>query len=154
MITSNRGLQIIKDFEKFEPTAYQDQVGIWTIGYGTTRYPDGTRVSPGDEIDEIQAHNYLRHEVMIIESKLNSLIKVFLKQNQWDALVSLTYNIGIGAFRGSSLLKVLNRTGEIDKDLLTRWNKVTIDGEKVTSRGLAKRRELEWQLYDDRPLNA
>lgn len=139
-----KDLNIIKEFEGLKLNAYDDGVGVWTIGYGTTRYPNGNRVKRGDKITLEQAEQYIRHDLSNFEDAVNSLVKVPLTQNQFDALTSLVYNIGSGAFSKSTLLKKLNAKdykGAADQFLV--WNKA---GGK-TLQGLVNRRTKEKQLF-------
>ena len=144
MKIGNKGISLIKEFEGLRLRAYDDGVGVWTIGIGTIRYPNGKRVQKGDVITEAQAEEYLRHDLNTFEKVINDVVKVPLTQNQYDAIVSLTYNIGAAAFSRSTLLKRLNNKdykGAADQFLV--WNKA---GGKVM-RGLIRRREAERALF-------
>lgn len=144
MKTSTNGINLIKSFEGLRLKAYDDGVGVWTIGFGTIKYPNGIRVKAGDSCTSQQAEDYLRNDLSAFESAVNRLVKAKLTQNQFDALVSLTYNIGSGAFKGSTLLKLLNKgdyQGAADQFLV--WNKA---GGKVM-KGLVRRREAERALF-------
>ena len=144
MKISKNGLAIIKEFEGLRLKAYDDGVGVWTIGYGTTRYPSATKVKRGDNITEEQAEAYLLHDVSRFENAVNRLVKVPLTQNQFDALVSFTYNLGEGSFGASTLLRKLNArdySGAATEFL--RWNKA---GGKVMA-GLTRRRKAEHDLF-------
>ena len=144
MKIGNKGISLIKEFEGLRLRAYDDGVGVWTIGIGTIRYPNGKRVQKGDVITEAQAEEYLKHDLNTFEKVINDVVKVPLTQNQYDAIVSLTYNIGAAAFSRSTLLKRLNNKdykGAADQFLV--WNKA---GGKVM-RGLIRRREAERALF-------
>lgn len=108
MTVSGSGIDLICDFEGKRLAAYDDGVGVWTIGFGTTVYPNGVKVKKGDTCTEAQAKAYMKHDLIQFEHTVNKSVKVPLNQNQFDALVSLTYNIGSGAFKSSALLKKLN----------------------------------------------
>jgi len=108
MNIDQRGLELIKDFEGFRDEAYKDTGGVWTIGYGTIRYPSGTPVEEGDGCDEEQAEEYLMNDVASSVQAVNDYITVELNQNQFDALVSFTYNLGVGALKNSTLRKLVN----------------------------------------------
>ena len=141
---SKTGLDLISSFEGIRLNAYDDGVGVWTIGIGTTIYPNGVKVKKGDKCTLEQAHEYLAHDMIEFEKTVNDSVKVPLSQNQFDALVSLAYNIGSTAFKNSTLLKKLNAkdyTGATDQFL--RWNKA---GGKVM-KGLSRRREAERALF-------
>ena len=106
MKISSRGLELIKDFEGFSSSAYLDVVNIPTIGWGSTFYEDGTKVKLGDQISKTDALKLL--EVVAnrdFADKIFPSIKVKVSQSQFDAMVSLAYNIGVFAFNGSTLLK-------------------------------------------------
>ena len=92
MKTSQSGVNLIKGFEGKRLNAYDDGVGVWTIGYGTIKYPNGIRVKKGDTCTESQAESYLKNDLVKFENAINRLVKVPLNQNQFDALSSFTYN--------------------------------------------------------------
>ena len=145
MKISPRGLELIKDFEGFSSTSYLDVVNIPTIGWGNTFYENGTKVKMGDQISKTDALKLL--EVVAnrdFADKIFSAIKVKVTQSQFDAMVSLAYNIGAGAFLKSTLLKKVNAgdfAGAGEEFL--RWNKA--NGKEVL--GLTKRREREQDLF-------
>ena len=145
MKTSKAGLDLIKQFESFRAAPYLCSAGVPTIGYGTTVYPNGIKVKLSDQkITQQLAETFLQHHVNVIEKDVSKLVKVTLTQNQFDALVSFAYNVGIGAFGDSTLLKLLN-AGDIDNasKQFERWNKA---GGKV-SNGLTRRRNAEKALF-------
>ncbi|EXI11606.1 phage lysozyme family protein, partial [Acinetobacter sp. 723929] len=107
--TSDVGVELISGFEDTRFKAYDDGVGIWTIGTGTTVYPNGVKVKQGDTCTPEQAKAYFKHDLAKFEKTVNESVTVPLNQNQFDALVSLTYNIGAGALKNSTLLKLLNK---------------------------------------------
>ena len=87
--------------------AYKDSVGVWTIGYGTIKYPDGRLVKKGDQISQQQAEELLQYEVNMKAKVVDEATNMTpLAQNQFNALVSFTYNVGTKAFLSSSLLKL------------------------------------------------
>lgn len=133
-----KGLALIKNFEGLVLHAYLDAVGIPTIGYGSCR-----DVALGDEIDEAEADRRLRADLRIAEDGVNRLAPP-LTQNQFDACVSLAFNVGTGAFGNSTLLKLLHAgdtAGAAEQFL--RWNKA---GGKTLA-GLTRRREAERMLF-------
>ncbi|KQE76206.1 lysozyme [Acinetobacter pittii] len=144
MTTSDVGVDLISGFEDTRFKAYDDGVGVWTIGTGTTVYPNGVKVKQGDTCTPEQAKAYFKHDLAKFEKAVNEAVTVTLTQNQFDALVSLTYNIGSGAFKSSNLLKLLNK-GDYQgaADQLLRWNKAK---GKVLN-GLVRRREAERALF-------
>lgn len=147
MIISNLGVKFIQSWESFKSKAYLDQAGIWTIGFGTIKYFNGKLVQPGDTITLADATLQMLSELDGICSKVNSFLKVTTTQNQYDALISLAYNIGTQGFKSSTLLRKLNSSNSIQEDYFTRWNKVHIDGKLVMSAGLLRRRKSEWKLF-------
>ena len=108
MHISPSGIDLICNFEGKRLTAYDDGVGVWTIGFGTTVYPNGIKVMKGDTCTEAQAKTYMAHDLKKFEATVNKAVTVQLNQNQFDALLSLAYNIGASAFSQSTLVKKLN----------------------------------------------
>ena len=138
------GLKLIAQFEGCYLQAYLCPANVWTIGIGTTIYPNGVKVKKGDKCTLEQAHEYLAHDMIEFEKTVNDSVKVPLSQNQFDALVSLAYNIGSTAFKNSTLLKKLNaKDYQGAADQFLRWNK---GGGKVL-KGLVSRRESERALF-------
>ena len=119
MNISQEGISLIKKFEGCELEAYQCAAGVWTIGYGSTK-----DVKEGDTLTQKEADNLLLHEMQEYEGYIKELIKVPLKQNQFDALVSWTFNLGAGNLNSSTMLKKLNNQ-EYDEvaPQMKRWNK-------------------------------
>lgn len=153
MKTSKAGLDLIKEFESFRSAPYLCSSGVPTIGYGTTVYPNGIKVKLSDQkITQQLAESFLQHYVNAIEKDVLNLVKVPLKQNQFDALVSFAYNVGSDidedtkaeGLGDSTLLKLLN-AGDIAgaSKQFERWNKA---GGKV-SNGLIRRRKAEKALF-------
>ena len=116
---SDKGIYAIKKFEGCELIAYQDAVGVWTIGYGHTK-----GVSEGDIISSAQAEALLLKELKEYENYVHELVEVPLHQYQFDALVSWTYNLGPTNLKSSTMLKVLNE-GKYNEvpDQMRRWNR-------------------------------
>ena len=144
MQTSDKGIALIKEFEGCKLTAYQDSVGVWTIGYGWTQPVDGKPIRAGMTIKQETAERLLKTGMVSYESDVSRLIKVGLTQGQFDALVSFTYNLGARSLSTSTLLRKLNAgdyAGAADEFL--RWNKA---GGKVLN-GLTRRREAERALF-------
>jgi len=141
MKISQAGLDLIKRFEGCRLEAYQDAVGIWTIGYGHT----GPNVNPGLKITQAQADVILAQDVERFASGVAANVKVGLTQPEFDALVSFAFNVGLGAFRGSTLLRLLNDNADrtVVASQFLRWNKA---GGRVLE-GLTKRRNAEKALF-------
>lgn len=108
MKLSNNGVAFIKREEGEELTAYLDSVNVWTIGVGHTGKVDGKPVTRGMTITSEKSSELLRSDVQSAESAVNGKVTAPLNQNQFDALVSFVFNIGVSAFSGSTVLKRLN----------------------------------------------
>lgn len=137
---SQKCIDLVKQCEGCKLTSYQDSVGVWTIGYGRT-----TGVTKGQTITQKQADSFLLQELEQFGKAVASLVKVLINQNQFDALVCFTYNVGVGSLKKSTLLKLLNAGNftEAAQQFLV-WNKA---GGKVLP-GLSKRRALEKSLFE------
>jgi lysozyme len=140
----SKAISIIKEFEGLRLKAYLCSAGVPTIGFGTTRYPNDWAVELGDECTEQEAEEYLKHDVSIFAHRIEPLIKVKLNDNQFAAILSLVYNIGVRAFTKSTLLKALN-SGDTLKaaDEFLKW--AFVKGRK--SKGLEARRKKEMELF-------
>jgi len=145
-MTGKHGLQLIEHYEGCYLQAYQCPAGVWTVGIGTTRYPFGEQVKEGDTLESRQqAVALMQGDLKRFELAVAKLVDVPLDQHEFDALVSLVYNIGVGAYKDSTLLKKINAGAGVDEIVLEwmRWNKA---GGKV-SQGLINRRKSEVHLY-------
>ena len=144
MRISERGIALLKQFEGLELEAYQDIAGIWTIGYGHT----GGDVEPGMRITEREAEALLRKDLKSRENAVDRLVNVPVNQNEFDALVSFVYNVGISALGKSTALKRLNRGDRFGAaDAITWWNKATVGGVLRPVMGLTRRRASEKALF-------
>jgi lysozyme len=143
------GLPLVKEFEGCKLVAYQDIVGVWTIGYGETLWlnSSGQRVKvwPGLTITQAQADADVAGRYDEFEAKIKALIKVPVTSNQLGALVSFAYNLGEASLAGSTLLKLLNAGASPATVAVQfpRWNKA---GGKVVD-GLTRRRNAEAGLF-------
>lgn len=137
MKATDNCIQLIKRFEGLYLKAYVCPAGVLTIGYGHTR-----GVKPGEEINEMQAEIYLREDVEACEIQLNYLT-LPINQHQFDALCSFIFNLGIGNFMQSTLLKKLKAGDKTAADEILRWDK---SGGKVLP-GLTARRKAEYDLF-------
>lgn len=127
----------IASWEGFSSKAYQDIVGIWTIGFGTTE-----NVKQGQNIDPVKALQRKLTDVQKFEGALKQCIKVPLHQHEYDAYLSLAYNIGPTAFCNSTLVRRLNQEQyDLACREILRWDKA--GGKPV--RGLTLRREAEYR---------
>ena len=139
MQISEEGISLIKHFEGCGLEAYQDSVGIWTIGYGTIK-----GVKEGDQINQDEAEHLLEEEMPEYEGYINDMVEVPLQQNQFDALCSWVFNLGPNNLKSSTLLAVLNQGKYKDvPEQIIRWNKA---GGKILE-GLKKRRASESLLF-------
>jgi lysozyme len=139
MQTNQKGLDLIKSCEGLELKAYQDVVGVWTIGYGHTK-----GVKAGMVITAEKAEQMLKEELKEYEEGVERLIKIPLSSNEFSALVSFAYNLGLGNLGSSTLLRLLNKGDKIGaSNEFEKWNKA---GGKIYP-GLVKRRALEKQLF-------
>ena len=132
------------DFRKFLK-AYKCPAGKWTIGMGTTRYPSGERVMPGDIISEHEAFEFLTYDLAAAESTVSSSVTAYIDQAQFDALVSFVYNLGALDFKNSTLLKSINKNPADPgiENQFNRWNKAG----GIELPGLIRRRRSESWLY-------
>lgn len=138
-------LDLIKKWEGLELKAYKDAVGIWTIGYGTTASA-GVGITPraGMTITEKQAEEYLRRYLEKRMPQTLGWIKVPTTQNQFNAIMSFIYNVGIGAFQNSTLLRKHNAKDFKGASLeFQRWNKA----KGRVLKGLVNRRKDEMDMY-------
>lgn len=139
MMTSQDGIDLIKKFEGCRLTAYQDSVGVWTIGYGSTK-----DIKKGMKISKLMADGFLRDDLEEAEEAVNELVDADLTQNEFDALASFTFNLGRGNLANSTLLKKLNagdKSGASEE--FTRW--VYAGGKELE--GLVRRRKAEQALF-------
>ena len=155
MQMSPHGLELLEQWEGFKTTVYKDSAGLPTIGVGhlLTKSElssgkitiNGVPVKYGDGLTEQQVTDLLAQDVQPAAAAVNSHVKVSLNQNQFDALVSFAFNVGVGAFTSSTLLKVLNQ-GQYDEvpTQLLRWTRA---GGQVVQ-GLVNRRNNEIKLWN------
>lgn len=155
MQMSAHGLQLLEQWEGFKLNVYKDSAGLPTIGVGHLLTKSelssgkitikGVPVNYADGLTEQQVTDLLGQDVQPAAAAVNNGVKVPLNQNQFDALVSFTFNVGTGAFNGSTLLKVLNQKqyDQVPTQLL-RW---TRSGGQVVQ-GLVNRRNNEIQLWN------
>ena len=144
MKVTQEGLDLIKQHEGFRGTAYRDAVGVWTIGYGHTSMAGKPEVTPKLIISRAAAEEILRRDVEKFASGVAELVRVDLGDQQYSALVSFAYNVGLGNFKSSSVLTAVNRSDfEAVPRRLGLWTKA---GGKVLP-GLVKRRAAEGAMF-------
>lgn len=140
MKTSDKGIEFIIKEEGEVLHAYRCQAGVWTIGVGHTG-----GVTPDMKITKEQSRQLLKADLCRFEKAVNETIKVPLRQCQFDALVSFSFNVGTQAFKTSTLAKKINDNAPYEeiREQFLRWNKA---GGKVLA-GLTSRRKREAKLY-------
>lgn len=136
---SKNGIELIKKFEGCRLTSYQDQVGVWTVGYGSTH-----GVTKGMTVTLDDAEHKLLYDLDTIEHHLNQMLVQEPTQNQFDALCSFAYNLGYPALRRSTLMALFNQ-GKI-KEASNEFTKWCMAGGKE-NKGLKNRREAEKTLF-------
>lgn len=142
MIISTAGVDLLTHFEGLRLEAYQDSVGVWTIGYGHTK-----GVTPSMKITESQANNLLKTELIEYQNYINEMVEVKLSQCQFDALVCWVYNLGPTNLKNSTLLTLLNQGVKFQiPEQIRRWNRA---GGKIL-KGLVRRREAEALMFAGR----
>lgn len=141
----NKGISTIRKFEGLKLQAYKCDAGVWTIGWGSTFFENGSPVREGDKITLDRADRLLFDVVMKFEISVRGLVKSKLNDNQIGALTSFAFNVGVGNFKRSTLLKKVNANPN-DPTIRTefmRWTKAA--GKQL--KGLVTRREAEADLY-------
>lgn len=141
-----KGLNLIKKYEGFKSSPYKCPAGIPTIGYGATYYPDGRKVKLTDKpITTKEADTMLLNMLKHYEQGVDSFTTDSVNQNQFDALVSIGYNIGLQALKGSTLIRKVNLDPN-DKTIKNEFMRWTKANGKVLD-GLINRRKEEAELY-------
>lgn len=136
---NSAGLKIIKDCEGLKLRAYKCPANVLTIGWGHTK-----NVREGQVITVAQAEELLKEDLAEFEAGVSQAVTVPLTEGQFSALVSFSYNLGLGNLRSSTLLRLVNQKKFYDaSEQFRKWNKA---GGKILN-GLVKRRELERQLF-------
>lgn len=138
MKLNTEGLALIKKFEGCKLKAYKCAAGVWTIGYGHTK-----DVKEGDIITKVQAEDFLSQDLEAFEKGLRRMLIVQLNTNQFSALISFAFNVGLGNLQRSTLLRKVNTKASDAAEAFLPWNKA---GGKVL-KGLTERRKAERELY-------
>ena len=145
MNVNKQGIQLVKSFEGCFLNAYLCPAKVWTIGYGSTKYTNGKSVKQGDKITQQEAETLLSDTLDEFSKGVSKLIKVELNDNQFSALVSFAFNLGVGSLSKSTLLKKVNSNPN-DKTIEQEFMKwVNAGGKKLN--GLVRRRTAESKLY-------
>ena len=146
MEVNKAGKDLIKSFEGCKLVAYKCPAMLDTIGYGSTFYEDGTKVKPGDVITQERANQLFELIVEDFAKKVKPLIKQNITDNNFSAIVSFAYNVGIGNLKKSTLLKKVNANPK-DETIRAEFMKWT-RANNVVLKGLVRRREAEAKLYE------
>lgn len=150
MIVNDKTRELIKRYEGKRLRAYRCSAGVLTIGYGHTSAAGAPKVTPGMTISDKEANAIFDRDIERFAAKVEDLIKVELTDNQFGACVSLAFNIGVGGFAKSSVLRFINkRQFDNAADAFALWNKVDKNGRKVVEPGLVKRRAAEAALFQE-----
>lgn len=150
MRLSEKGITLLKQLEGCKLIAYRDSKGRWTIGYGHT----GLDFGPGSRWSQREADDMLVKDVAWAEAAVNNLVKSIINQNQFDALVIFTFNVGADNFKLSTLLRKVNGSDFVGAQAqFRRWNKVTMpNGLIKVEVGLVNRRKAECDLFNSKEM--
>lgn len=150
------GKNLIRKFEGCSLVAYLCPSKVWTIGYGNTFYADGTPVKEGDKIDMYTANQLFDITLDKFEKQVKMLLGdtllVTLPKEAIDPLISISYNIGTGAFAKSTLLKRI-KLNKLDFDGIEAAFMMWVKSNGKVLKGLQKRRAAEFQMYKDAVLS-
>lgn len=148
MKTSQRGIDLIKQFEGLRLKAYRCIAGVPTIGYGSTDGVTAEDVANGRTITKQQAEAMLKRDLIAYENAVLRACTITPNQNQFDAMVCLAYNIGTGGFMKSSIVKAHNRGDFMSASrAFLMWGKARVKGVLQEVPGLMRRRAAESSLY-------
>lgn len=145
MKLDTNGIKFIQDEEGLRLKAYLCPANVWTIEYGNTYHLDNTPVKKGDEITLDEANNLFNQKIKLYEDSVNKNLKVSVTQNQFNALVSFCYNVGMFAFQSSTLLKKINSKASFE-DIFKEFSKWVHAAKQVIT-VLVNRRKREINLY-------
>lgn len=140
----NKVIDLITKYEGFKDKAYKCPAGVWTIGYGSTYYLDNSKVKQDDVITKAMALELLEAVINEIEIQILKVVQVPLNKNQLGALISFTYNLGIGNLKSSTLLRRLNNGDYNVGNEFLKWDKC--NGKRL--KGLTNRRNDEKKLFE------
>lgn len=153
MVISQKGIDLIKSFEKCRLTAYKIKTDPWTIGWGNTVYRNGKPIKKGDTITQQQADDLFSFWLGAFSHEVESLVTSTVNQNQFDSLVSFAYNVGSDidadtkaeGLGDSTLLKKVNKNPDDQtiRDEFMKW----ISKGSIFEKGLKRRRAAESDLY-------
>lgn len=145
------GIELIKKYEGCKLKSYKCPAGVLTIGYGNTTYLNGNKVKMGDTITQEEADALFKDTLDKFEYQIRLILgdelKAILPESSISALISFAYNVGIGAFARSTLLKIIKQNKNNLKDIRIQFMKWVYANGKVLN-GLVARREAEYKLYE------
>lgn len=146
MKPSQKAVDLIKQFEGFRANAYLCPANVATIGYGSVTWGNGQRVKMGEIVSMATAEKLLLND---LEKRAKALEGLKVNQNQFDALISFVYNLGVGAFKGSTLFRKVQQNPEdvTIRHEFMKWNKARVAGKLMELKGLTRRRDAEANLY-------
>jgi lysozyme len=151
MRVNEETVKLVARWEGFKAKAYICPAGVLTVGYGTTNRAGlaGVNITPDTVVTERQAEEWLRKGLEKFAAQIRPAITAPINENQFGAFVSLAYNIGPAAFRGSSALRHFN-AGDTAKATaaIQLWNKATVNGKRQVMQGLVNRRADEVRLFN------
>lgn len=142
---SEEGLKLLVEFEGLKLDAYLCPAKIWTVGIGSTKYANGQPIKKGDKLTKEEAYKLFLDTSGSYTQCIKKYVIRPLKQNEFDALFCLCYNIGCGSFSKSSLVKFINGGQTIEKIRIGFLMWIKVSG--VVSKGLMRRRLKEFNLY-------
>lgn len=150
MEMSTQGRTDLEEFEGVVLHSYQDSVGVWTIGIGSTEHPDGTAVKKGENITREQADYYVTLDLAHREKAINKLLTATLTQCEYDMIVSLCYNIGIGNLTKSSVVRSINIDPSIKNkaNIIHNWKKWDEAGGKYNVDLLVRRQKELFKYFN------
>lgn len=143
-------INLVSGFEGFSATPYKDVRNIFSIGYGFTTLNSNPVTSITPEMTQDQANIILAEKLQSFADGVNQLVKVILNQNQFDALCSFSYNLGLGALRLSALLENINGNKTVTLQNFTDWDNIREDGVLVKNAGLLVRRTKEFEIFNQK----
>ena len=146
MKPSQKAVDLIKQFEGFRANAYLCPANVPTIGYGSTSWGNGQKVKMGEIVSMTTAEKLL---LVDLEKRSKALEGLKVNQNQFDALISFVYNLGVGAFKGSTLFRKVQQNPDDNtiRQEFMKWNKARVAGKLMELKGLTRRRDAEANLY-------
>ena len=148
MRVSDKGIELLKELEGWRAKAYLDSVGKLTIGWGHVIVP-GDGITPDDTIDKVKGTSLLKRDLNWAEMCVTRNVPDNISQNQFDALVLFTYNVGCAAYNSSTLYRFIHQSDfDAAAKEFPRWNKGRVDGKLVEIKGLTNRRAKEQDLFN------